>query len=413
MKIAFYDTIKINTTYSFELLKHIAKYYKHEIVEPINCDVLCVSLTSHYEIDKLKKARKEYKDKIIIVGGHVSNAPACLLTYADYVNLGQGFEFFRDAKKISDIENLPYIVSKNKREGTYSHFIDWDILPIVKISKYSYSYLESVGCKNKCKFCLTSWLNKYQVNPKQKTISMLVERYRKMQYNQFYLIGNNYERESCNLNVSDVTLKGYIKNPGKYEKTKLIRVGIESPDEKTRFFLGKKITDDEVKEFFKITKHLKKRVNIFLMAGFDTQEVWESFKDILGQDFNTTPKINFIVNYFDPSLGTPLYNFDLTGLIPINIMKIKRLWKIYNGRTIIFRDNSISWKNNVIDSLLQRCDKTKTELILRLQKNNYKSYKEMLDIFMMQGLEKEIKGVKEYSINLKNWHGKSFYNVGK
>ncbi|MHA1395785.1 MAG: hypothetical protein ACTSRZ_19970 [Promethearchaeota archaeon] len=409
MKIAFYNTIKINTTYTFELLKYIAKYYKHSIVDIKDCDILCVSLTSHYEINELRKARKEYKNKIIVVGGHISNAPASLLAYADYVNLGQGFEFFRDVKKVSDIRDLPYVVCKNKRKGKYSHYINWDILPIVKISKYSYSYLESVGCKNKCKFCLTSWLNKYQTNPKEKTIVSLAERYKRKNA-QFYLIGNNLERESCNLNVSDVTLNGYIKNPSKYKKVRLIRVGLESPSKKTRYFLGKRITNREVREFFKITKYFKKRVNIFMIAGFDTQEIWESFKEILGEDFDTSPKLNFIINYLDPSLATPLHNFDLTRLIPLNIPKIKRLWKIHNGRTMIFRDHSISWKNNVMDSLLQRCDETKTELILKLKKKTYNNFEEMIDILISNGLGEEIKGKKKYSIELENWHGRKLYS---
>ena len=107
MKIAFYPTFNKNTTYTFELLKYIVQKYKHELTDISNCDILGVSLTSHYEIDKLRMARKKYKNKIIIAGGHASNAPASLLAYADYVNLGQGFELFRDIRNINDIENLP------------------------------------------------------------------------------------------------------------------------------------------------------------------------------------------------------------------------------------------------------------------------------------------------------------------
>ena len=58
MKVAFYPTFNKNTTYTFELLKHIAKSYGHTITDIPDWDLLGVSLTSHYEIKKLRTARR-------------------------------------------------------------------------------------------------------------------------------------------------------------------------------------------------------------------------------------------------------------------------------------------------------------------------------------------------------------------
>jgi radical SAM superfamily enzyme YgiQ (UPF0313 family) len=176
MKLHFWDTNKGQTTYTIGLLKYISVKYGHELNHLI-FDILCVSLTSHYEILELKKARKKYPNSIIVVGGHASNAPLSLLRWADYVNLGQGFDFFKHIKSVSEINEKSYIISKTKLEGEYSHYIDWNILPVIQISKHSYSFLESIGCANKCTFCLTSWLNKYQKNTNENTLNNIASRF--------------------------------------------------------------------------------------------------------------------------------------------------------------------------------------------------------------------------------------------
>jgi len=395
MKISFYNNFTGFTVFTIELLKHISVIYGHSVTDHKDSDIMCLSLTSHYEIPELIKARKQFPKKKIIVGGHISNAPACLLAYADFVNLGQGFEFFKTLKSIEEINQMPFIVSKEKKEGEYSSFIDWSIIPIVRISQNSYSYLESVGCRNKCTFCLTSWMNRFQQNPNQKAIQAISRKY---EGKQLYLIGNNYESQSCNLKVSDCTIKGYNENSTKYNKIRLIRVGLESVTETTRFELKKRITDEDIKEFIQRTKFYKKNANIFLIAGLNQQEEFENFTEILGEDYGVSPKLNFIINYFDPSRLTPLQNFDLSKLIPINIPKIKRLWKTQNGRVVIFRDHTISWKNSTFDSVMQRIDEMKVAKLLELKKEKYESFDQMIDVLKHKGFEREIMGNFKYPI---------------
>jgi hypothetical protein len=71
MKIAFYYKNKEQTTYTDELLKHIAKKNGHQVVDYDNADIIGISMTSHYELQKLRMIRKQYPGKKIIVGGHV------------------------------------------------------------------------------------------------------------------------------------------------------------------------------------------------------------------------------------------------------------------------------------------------------------------------------------------------------
>lgn len=404
MKIAFYHNEKDEiTTYTYKLLESLAIRYGHNVVNLPDAEIIGYTMTSHYDMPTLRKIRKIFPDKKIIVGGHASNSPAPLLAYADYVNLGQGFQIFKENKKIEDLNDKTYIVTNDKLEGEYSHYIDWAKIPIIRISKNSYSYLESVGCSHKCKFCLTSWMNKHQVNPNQKTLSYLSEKYSKQ---QLYFIGNNYESLSCNLKVSDVTVKGYNTQYPKYRGISLIRVGLESVTEKTRKSLGKNISDEDVRRFFAITKAENKRSNIFMIAGLNTQDEWEYFTEILPYDsLVAKPAIGIVINYIDPSFGTPLERYDLRKIIPVNIPRIKRLWKLHNSRIKIFHEASLSWKNSTIDSIIQRSyGIDKIEKLLKLKNETFSDFQEFIDRLYSEGFEKEVQGNYEYPFQLTNWH---------
>jgi len=399
MRYFFANNLNFATTYTYELLKHLARKNNHEITEDVGkADAILLSLTSFYEFNELLKLRKNHKEKIIIVGGHACNSPEPLLHYANYVNLGQGFEFFK-LKSFSEIEQAYFIVHKNKKHGKYSDLIEWNLLPIVQISKNSYSYLESVGCKYKCSFCLTSWTNKYQKNPNDIIIKNIEEKYAEK---QLYFIGNNYERPNTKIKVSDATIKKYNENPLYYDNISLIRVGLESPSQETRYMLKKRISDEEVKKFFYFTKKYKKRANIFMIAGLDSQETWENFTEILGDNFEEShPSLNFIINYLDPSKGTPLEHYDLRKIIPINIPRIKRIWKLKNARIVIFRDLKISWKNSTIDALLQRTiEKEKIEYLWKLRKKVFDDFDDFISELEKNGFSRELSGNYEYNYEI-------------
>lgn len=368
MKIYFYqNNIKNITTYTHELLKHLAYKNGHEVVDsPEKADVSGISLTSFYEIDDLRKFRNKNKTGLIIVGGHACNNPSALLRYADFVCLGQSFQFFSECRIVSDIYDKPYIVHKNKLNGEWSDFIDWDLIPCIQIGKNSYSYLYSMGCRNKCKFCLTSWVNKYQVNPYKARIKKLKD---KIGPKQFYLVTNDFDSGvSVDRSVSDVRIKEYLSNPGKFKGINLLRIGVESPEEKTRKWLSKPIKADHLRDFFKLTKKRKQRVNMFMIAGLDSQESWEGFAELFEQSYEASPKIGVIINYFDPAKLTPFQNYDIRKIQPINIPRIKRIWKTKNTRLVIFMDLSIRPYNAIIDTMFNRANWYDVDMIMKMRK---------------------------------------------
>jgi radical SAM superfamily enzyme YgiQ (UPF0313 family) len=368
MKIYFYQNNKKNiTSYTHELLKHLAIKNGHEVVSsPDIADISGISLTSFYEIDELRKFRAKNKEGLIVAGGHACNNPSALLRYADFVCLGQGFQFFSECGSVSDMFEKPYIIHKKKIAGEYSDFIDWGLIPCVKIGKNSYSYLYSMGCRNKCKFCLTSWANKYQANPNKAGIKKLKDR---IGSKQFYLITNDFDSGvNVNRSVSDVRVKEYLSSPEKFDGIKLLRLGVESPSEKTRSWLSKPIKTDHLKDFFRLTKERRQRVNIFMIAGFDSQEKWEWFADIFDQDYEATPKIGVVMNYFDPSKLTPLENYDLRKIISLNIPRIKRIWRTKNVRPVIFMDFSLYPYSALIDAMFNRANWYDVDKIMEMRK---------------------------------------------
>lgn len=369
MKIYFYQNNKKKiTTYTHELLKHLAAKNGHGVVSsPELADVSGISLTSFFEIDELRKFRAANPKGKIIAGGHACNNPSALLRYADYVCLGQAFEFFAECRKIEDADDRPYIVHKKKLSGTYSDHIDWNLVPCVKIGKNSYSYLYSMGCRNKCKFCLTSWVNKYQVNPHKSKIRRLAE---KVGSKQFYLVTNDFDSGvEVSRSVSDARLKEYLSSPDKYDGIGLLRLGVESPSEETRKKLSKPIKADHLREFFRLAKVRRQRVNIFMIAGLDSQEAWESFADLLDQDYDATPKIGVIVNYFDPVALTPLERFDCRNIIDLNLPRIKRIWRAKSVRIVVFHDFSLRPYSAMIDTMFNRANWYEVDKIMEMRKN--------------------------------------------
>jgi hypothetical protein len=368
MKIYFYNSNKKSiTSYTFELLKHIASKNGHDVLkEPHDADIIGISLTGYQEIDILIAARKKYKGKKIIVGGHAVNNPFGLLAFCDYVCLGHAFELFRDCRNVSDLEKQSYIVTKEKRYGKYSDYIDWSLCPLVQIGKNSYSILYSTGCRNKCKFCLTSHVNRYQVNPYKQRI-LKAKKY--CGSKQLYLITNDYDNAiDIKRKVSDVTIKEYLKKPDSYKDIGLLRLGIESPVESTRKMLRKHIKDSELKEFFRITGILKKRVNIFMIAGLDSMNSFLYFSDMFDYSFESSPAVGIIINYFDPQPLTPMYDYDLTQTQEIDIPEIKKVLKMKNGRIVIFRDHIVNPYHPMMISMMLRSDENSIKTILDFRK---------------------------------------------
>lgn len=387
MKLFFANKGKNNTTtYTYELLKHLARKNNHDIVDsPKKADYVMLSLTGYQEFDKLVSLRKKVGSKKIIVGGHIGFIPMPLLAYADYVNVGQGFDLFRDMNNTNDLSELNYIAARGKDTNVISNQnIYWGDCPVVQISKQSYSSIYSVGCKNKCKFCYTSWHNKYQETTRN--ISRTIDKIPKN--SNLYVITNDYNGPKIHRKVSDASVSNYLKHTNRYKGIQTIRTGIESPSEATRRKLGKPISTEAIQEMLKRTKKNKQNIKLFMMCGLDSFDLWKEFIDIFPSDISKSPKLEIILNYFEPMIGTPMENFNLFDLIELNIGKFQYLLKRRVHRVLVWR-LTLKPIFTIFRTILSRCSAKEAPYIWSLR--NIRNLSELYNAVDELGLGSHIK----------------------
>jgi len=395
MKIAIAENHKKDNTRTYveELLKYLTKKYGHELIEEDHAELIGLSMSHISQFGELKKLREKYPEKKIIVGGHAANAARALLRYADFINLGHGFEFFEQNQKIDDLYGKSYIMTKGKKDYNFSQYIDWSKIPVVQIGENSFSYLWSVGCKKKCKFCLTSWLNKYQKNPEG---SLVLKRIRNKigKSKQLYVISNDFSESYAGRNVADVLVSDFLRNPLKFKNVKLIRCGVEFAKEENRRKYAKPISNEEIRKLIRLTKKMGKRMNIFMIAGLETEQDYLDFgKDVLEPDYDTNPKIGFIFNYLSPQKLTPLENFNLENIIEVNLEKIKYWWKIRNGRVVIFHSNTLRPYNAIKYSICERANEETIDAAWGLVERRHESLEALWQDINRLGLSDLAKGI--------------------
>jgi len=290
--------------YSRQLLVHLIKINGHELCEkPEDADFILVSVCDTAEINLIKKMRERFPDKKIIVGGYHATYFKLYAIFADYVNVGQGFEFF-ECQTEDEIRKLDCIYWDGCEKLIIpSTEIRWEKCPAIQVSKKRFYYWAAVGCKNKCKFCLTSWSNLHQMNPYTKRIK------RKMESEGYFLkLIENEEMSNLDVKepVKDFMLKDYIKTTN--ISAKLIRLGIEFATEENRKLYGKPFTDDEFLFAIDKAKREKKDLTLFCLGGVDTREEWADFICKIPKDWETKkPNIFFKFTNLEIQQFTPIW----------------------------------------------------------------------------------------------------------
>jgi len=389
-KFYFYNQCKEYAVYVLSLLMSLCKKSGHEIVDnPQNADYICVSLTSLMELDILARVRRENPKIKIIVGGHCSFVLEPLLVYADYINIGAGFDIWNDIR-IHRIEDLPYIATKNKVDFEINTHIQWEKVPITQMCKNRYGYWQSIGCKQKCHFFYTSWWNKHEINP---YFEKSYPYFEKIGINKISFISNEYSvlDKKVKIPMSDVILKDYIGNPQFYDNIRKIRIGVESPNKDIQHLFKKPINLNDVITSFEIAKQQKQVLLLFFMVGLETEEDWKSFIDLIPQDYSPAYRIELVTNYFEPVSGTPLQYYNLFELKPINITKIMYLTANKNCR-IKFVSPNINLAFPIYRAILQRLSIEDCKLWIKIAKNK-NDYIDVLEAAIKLGFEDKIKGL--------------------
>ncbi len=288
-------------------------------------DAHLVSICDVTQINLLAAIRKKYPEKRIIAGGHFCvNFMACGL-FADLVNIGQGFELFR-CKTFEEMAALDCVYFKGKEKIILpSTFIDWKMLPVVQTSDRMFYYMGGTGCKNKCRFCLTSWTNKHQKN---EDIRILMAAGAIPRGARLNIISNEYDLGVKRAPVKDMMLRDFLQM--KQRTTRLVRMGLEFASEENRRRFGKAFTDDELFQAMEVAKNLGVEIQLFCIGGIDPPAAWLKLFERLPVEKERSPRIYFKFTNLAYEQFTPLYK-ERFKLKPENYLDGKFGRKLFNS----------------------------------------------------------------------------------
>jgi hypothetical protein len=257
--------------YTESVLKSLAVHNGHEIVDPNNADMLLISVCDITQVSFVESIRKKYTDKLICVGGHAVIYYKLFGLFADFVNIGQGFEFF-ECQSIDEIKSLPCIWHREKdgQKIVSSKKIDWSIAPCANVTSGAQYYWGAVGCKNKCKFCLTSWTNPHDKNSERRIKAVL------NRYPTATIVTNDSDHVPNRMTQSMMLLDFLERQLKKYA---VYRLGIEFANDQTRKKYGKPFSNDQFYQALERAKEYGVRLKLFCIGGINTFDEWNDLFD--------------------------------------------------------------------------------------------------------------------------------------
>ncbi len=387
--------------YTYAVLEHVIKHYGHKLVsrEQITKDTIVLfSMTTGDGVPELIRARKEFPDNIIAVGGHFATHFPTMLVWCDLVNIGQGFEFFQQ-DSLDAIKRLKCVAYKGKDEIIEpSDFIDWKLVPLANDSQKHFYYWGGVGCRNKCQYCYTSWTNRHQNNSEIR-VRKACEQARRLG-GSITITSNEYDYEA-GATVRDMMLRQFIKislPAGKHPK--LIRLGIEFVTEEMRRKTGKFFTNDEYYVALEKAAAENKELNLFFITGMEPLQQVHDFVQSK-KDFRMSPKIFHKFTNMVYSQFTPMFKkrFDMKPEYYAGPKFKDRLLRT-NGETRRNRYIAIGHPRKAFYETALGCVTTEQEYTQIRKIKNAKTTAEAYDILMKSGvLENDFSPLVKFNLS--------------
>jgi pyruvate-formate lyase-activating enzyme len=335
--------------YSFPQLKKESRFLTYGVVENSlkkaghtvipeitqDCDFVLYSLADVTDLRGLRQLR-HHTSKKIIVGGHYAINFWSSVLYADYVWLGEIFDF-TELNTVAEIEKSEHIYTSGDdiSNKTVSTRIDWAYLPIVQIKKTSAYYLGGVGCKNNCKFCHTTWTHPHQRNSDENIKQAIaIAKKRKI---HLTAVSNEYESD-LDLIVRDMLGVDYISTP--INSKGWVRTGIEFPTEETRKFMGKPLTRDDIFKILQKAAIEGVYLRLFHIGGYNNRDEWDKY-------------INEMAMMLDRINYKQLLHLQFTNLQYQNYTPLYAERKSIDYRKYLTGDDTKSWYNT-----LRKCTKS-------------------------------------------------------
>lgn len=245
----------------------------HEIVEDIKgSDAVLFSMCDVVEYRDLMKMRKRSEGYPLIVGGAFTFNFWATKLYCDAVWVGEVYDM-AECKTLEELYESPFCYTGEEMPKASTR-IDWAQVPIAQIKPTTCYYWGGVGCKNKCRFCYTSWTHKHQTNAPERIKAAIKEAKKR---HLFIMVSSNEYENDPDARTFDMLLKDYIKVP---VKGKTVRCGVEFATDETRKKnggAGKSLTKNDIYHALQKAAVERCSLKLFHIAGYDKKEDWETY----------------------------------------------------------------------------------------------------------------------------------------
>lgn len=267
-------------------------------------DAALYSMCDVEEMPGLVKLRQEVGTLPIVVGGAFAFNFWSACIYADIVWIGEVFEM-AECKTLAELADSPHSYTRDQKAlPIASTRIDWDRVPVCQIAPKKAYYWGGVGCKNKCRFCFTSWTHKHLVNSQARILQAKdIARKQKI---HLMIASNEYE-DGTGGKTQDMMLVDYIKRP---VKASMVRCGIEFATDESRARMGKRITRDDIYKAIQKMSVDGLSLRFFHISGYDTLADWDRYIGDLCRMLERHPNgriLHLMYNNLQYQNYTPLY----------------------------------------------------------------------------------------------------------
>lgn len=315
MKVALIGSKRGAALYTMATLRTAMQKFGVEETDIGNADALWVSMCDVSEAPMLKKARKQAGRRPLVMGGFEAWMWRPWLAWADFVVVGEGWEFIEAWTKDPHASmSLPCVASEQNKNPVPSTLIRWDLCPLVCAPGHRrYLYLASRGCHRKCPFCLSGHSQPYQKN-EQARLEEVSRVVRSRKSRLTWVTNDSRGLPPAPVDVHSVTASDYMKNPLEF-KCGLVRIGIEGWTEKCRENLGKPLTNKQLSSLVGMLKQYRQPAELYLIADYPgwSYDMLGELSAAIGQDSESYPPLFIKVTYFDACPGTPMQEATLQG----------------------------------------------------------------------------------------------------
>jgi len=335
------------TAYTTRLVTHWLTKHGAKEVDAADATVILCTCSSVRELSTLRRARK-LADKLrvpLVAGGHAAYAGASLLAWADYVCVGEGYHLLADAAGRGAswrgaFDEAPNVLSKADplREVVPDYRVPWGRLPAIQLDKHNFYALAGRGCRRKCSFCMTSWVQPWQSEDPRWVRKMQAAAKRSIKGGGgIYFVTND---DGLGTQAGSTTLKRFLAVE-RDDWPMVIRCGIEGLTAERRRAFKKPIADEDIAAAILKSRRINRVLQLFYIVGFPDdppdEEAFLPLAECLPTETVRQPWVYLKFTYFEPNPHTPMARWDVSQLRPFEPYVAAAALMRQSGRFRVFK----------------------------------------------------------------------------